>query len=875
MKNAAFLLAILLLAAATLSAQNTKGAQPLNPSTNQPVNQTRAVVVGISDYLSPAIQDLQFADRDAEAFAAWLQNPAGGRVPADNVKLLTNAKATGGQFNTALSWLIEESKAGDQALIYFSGHGDVETTTKFNRGFLLCYDSPPTNYPAGAYSLTFLQDVISTLSEANVKTIVITDACRSGKLAGNSIGGAQRTAANLAQQVANEIKILSCQSNEYSIEGTQWGGGRGVFSYHLVDGLYGLADGNTDLAVSLSEVRRYLEDHVTPEVAPVSQIPMVVGNSAEKLALVDQAVLEEYKKEKSTHGSALSKVDVRGLEDDVLAKTDSLTRLKYADFKNALAAKNFFDDPDASADTLYRQLITVSALKPLHAAMRRNFAAALQDEVQLALNALLADDPYETNNFIYNPAKYADYPRYLHRTIELLGEQHYMYPTLRAKELFFEGFTIAKSLRTEIATADMQDSVRERAKEKMLAAIALDPQSAWLYYFIGNLYWYNTPARTDSLVWWCEQAIERAPQWLLPYLEVGYEYNVTRNEPEKAEPWLKKAEAINPNSYNVQERLSWLYQWMNRTDESLALSENMISKRPDLFNAYSTAGVTCLLRKEFDRSERYFEKAIALEPGTSNFARQFSIFLLAKTRRQPAAFALSDFIFNSPLYISERENSLDYLRVSLLANRQYEAAAQVAEKELKINPIDTHQSDAEATLGIARIMKGNYPEGRSWIQKAYKTAPAFEASLLRLRQYEAIVAEKEGQTARADSLFRAAFGYRLYSLSLDNRLADYTATLREDYARFLLRQNRADEAIGQIQKLQEEEPNSWRGYLCMAVLQAGQGHKTEALNWLEKALDCWLPTPELATEEPLFAKLRKTKRFHDLLAKHFPETSKQ
>ena len=39
---------------------------------------------------------------------------------------------------------------------------------------------------------------------------------------------------------------MSCQPNEYSIEGEQWGGGRGAFSYHLVDALYGLADANAD-----------------------------------------------------------------------------------------------------------------------------------------------------------------------------------------------------------------------------------------------------------------------------------------------------------------------------------------------------------------------------------------------------------------------------------------------------------------------------------------------------------------------------------------------------------------------------------------------------------------------------------------------------
>jgi hypothetical protein len=45
---------------------------------------TRAVVIGISDYQN--LPDLQFAHRDAEAFAAFLQSPAGGSLPLINVR---------------------------------------------------------------------------------------------------------------------------------------------------------------------------------------------------------------------------------------------------------------------------------------------------------------------------------------------------------------------------------------------------------------------------------------------------------------------------------------------------------------------------------------------------------------------------------------------------------------------------------------------------------------------------------------------------------------------------------------------------------------------------------------------------------------------
>ncbi len=246
--------------AAQEPASKLKGVVPIANSNVPNANSTtRAIVVGISDYQNEQIPDLQYAHKDAEAFAEYLQSPAGGELDNSHLILLTNENATSGKLAVAFDWLLTESKSGDKAVIYFSGHGDVEGKLKSQPGFLLCWDSPPQTYMAGGtFSLYFLQEIIKTLTiELQVKTTIITDACRSGKLSGNSIGGSQLTSQNLAQQYSNEIKILSCQPNEYSVEGEQWGSGRGAFSYYLVDGLYGLADADGNMEVNLLEIGRY------------------------------------------------------------------------------------------------------------------------------------------------------------------------------------------------------------------------------------------------------------------------------------------------------------------------------------------------------------------------------------------------------------------------------------------------------------------------------------------------------------------------------------------------------------------------------------------------------------------------------------------
>ncbi|MFN0014486.1 MAG: caspase family protein, partial [Saprospiraceae bacterium] len=154
-----FLLLLACLSGHLLSAQTAspspskggeKGATPLSaPSALEGAGgRLRAVVIGISDYQSPTIPDLRFADRDAATFADWLRSPAGGSLPEANIQVLLNSDATAGKIIAALGGLVSDCKPGDQAVIYFSGHGDVERISKFQRGYWLTWDSPPAVYAA-------------------------------------------------------------------------------------------------------------------------------------------------------------------------------------------------------------------------------------------------------------------------------------------------------------------------------------------------------------------------------------------------------------------------------------------------------------------------------------------------------------------------------------------------------------------------------------------------------------------------------------------------------------------------------------------------------------------------------------------------------
>ncbi|MBK8485882.1 MAG: caspase family protein [Saprospiraceae bacterium] len=90
-----------------------KGIKLNSPNSLFSIGITRAVVIGISDYQDKDIPDLQFAHKDAEAFAKYLVSPVGGKMDTNHVQLIINQQATAGNVAAAIDGLLDLSIRGD------------------------------------------------------------------------------------------------------------------------------------------------------------------------------------------------------------------------------------------------------------------------------------------------------------------------------------------------------------------------------------------------------------------------------------------------------------------------------------------------------------------------------------------------------------------------------------------------------------------------------------------------------------------------------------------------------------------------------------------------------------------------------------------
>ena len=603
MKGIVFIFLVLL--SESLFAQ-AKGVNPIARNETINTGTTRAVVVGISDYQNEEITDLQYADKDALLFAEYLKTREDNKLKPEHITLLTNENATAGKFISALYGLIEESKEGDEVILYFSGHGDVESKTISQPGFLLCWDAPSKIYMSGGtFSIHFLQEIISTLSIQNKSRVTIfTDACRAGKLAGNTINGTQATAANLSKQFANEVKVLSCQPNEYSIEGLNWGGGRGVFSFYLVAGLQGMADRNSDGEVTLAEISRYLEDNVTESAAPHPQTPLIIGDRNTKLNKIDASFLAKLKDEMKSDMAFLSGLGAKGIA-NVITSDTSIQR-KYMAFNKAIEDKNLLTASPYSAWNLYNEIKDAEELKPYLGIMKRNLAAALQDDAQQAINLYLAANARELRNrYKYNKDNYNKYSDALKKAAYLIGENHFYYKTIIARALYFEGLAIRLDGEKNEDAIKYNEAIALQDK-----SLSYDSTSAFALNEKGYIL-YLQSKYAEALKHY-DKALEYSPSWALTYSNKAAVYN-DLGQAEKAIELGKQALNYDSTLIFAINNMAVSYFKLKEYNNVKKILNYGLKFDSTYSNFYSILGLASLKLNELEEAKMHFLKAYSID----------------------------------------------------------------------------------------------------------------------------------------------------------------------------------------------------------------------------------------------------------------------
>ena len=234
------------------------------------------LIIGIESYQS--LNKALYAANDANLFHDLMRDGMG--VPSENIKMLSNNKATRSEILSALKfWLPAQVKAGKtHVYILFSGHG--LTSDEDAQKYWLPFD---VNKELLAETAVSEKWALAELQKLQAKSITIfLDSCYSGLARkGESLDPQTRGImfkSALAHMPTNFTMISASAANQTALASDDFK--QGIFSYFLTRGLAGQADSDSNQRVTYGELIDYLSQKVDKKALSMNrrQQPQLLGD---------------------------------------------------------------------------------------------------------------------------------------------------------------------------------------------------------------------------------------------------------------------------------------------------------------------------------------------------------------------------------------------------------------------------------------------------------------------------------------------------------------------------------------------------------------------------------------------------------------------
>ena len=234
------------------------------------------LIIGIEAY--QGLNKALYAANDANLFHDMVRDGMG--VPLENIKILSNHKATRSEILSALKfWLPAQVKAGKtHVYLLFSGHG--LTSDDDAQKYWLPFDVNKALLAETAISEKW---AIAELQKLQAKSITIfLDSCYSGLTRkGESLDPLARGVkfkSAVAPMPVNFTMVSASAANQTALASDDFK--QGIFSYFLIKGLAGQADADGNQRVTHGELIDYLSQRVDKKALLMNrrQQPQLMGD---------------------------------------------------------------------------------------------------------------------------------------------------------------------------------------------------------------------------------------------------------------------------------------------------------------------------------------------------------------------------------------------------------------------------------------------------------------------------------------------------------------------------------------------------------------------------------------------------------------------
>ncbi len=702
----------LMLCLVQLHAQDAgaRGGVLLKTDKNSDTGKTRAVIIGISKYTNlPPQRQLDYADKDAELFFNYLQLTKS--VTA--CKVFLNHDAIASKVLLAIDDMIRQSVPGDNLIIYFAGHGDVakDKTKDQDDAYLLCTNvSTDADYSiSDAISLSQLQKLIADAAKAGIHVNLITDACRSGKIA-SSEEAAYSTAYLLSQKWDKVMKLASCQENELSYENVKWGNGHGVFTYYLVRGLSKEADNSPkDNMVTLKELELYIKKQVSEATNDV-QNPIKVGGDARRvfaLLLKDDVIDPSSALPKSQTLLTARSADVNS--NFLSAELDQL----YAVFK-AYARSGRLSD---SAYAAYLAFASADSNKKNEGLLKNELILELVAAAQRLIDKYLqgGNDMPDARHFQKAAAD-------LLLAIKLYNKNNVISQQWNSKQLFLQAFSY---IRGE------QRQKYPEAISLLKKALRKNKKAAYIYQAFGRLY--NNMEEYQLSEKYLLKAIALAPRWTYPRSDLGNTY-FDMNRWDASKRQFEQALSFDSSLARLYNNMSRIYLAQGKLARSEQLFLKADSLVPNTAVYFSNLGCVYLNQGRIEKAMLMFDKALALDSAFyPAYARLGNYYLYDSDdfqKGEKAVYYLTKANQLEPYFSTSFRDLGNYYDRFSANKEKVEEGIRLFKKAIELNPHDRgsyydlavlqknrKKDSVEAEKTIALLMRRNRKSGEAWYYK--------------------------------------------------------------------------------------------------------------------------------------------------------------
>jgi len=613
--------------------------------------QTYALLVGVSKYQKlPQDQWLQFAHADATVFEQYLRSPRGGGLPAENVAVLTDEKATTAALRNAFQTFLK-GRAGksDTVIVMLAGHGTVEVPGS-KAAFILTYDSDPQDLSGSALPMEEVQKLVEEELAQVGRVALFVDVCRAGVIGTIRNTNVNRMVEQLGDAEGQMFGLMASRPRELSIEGPQFGGGHGAFSYFVLKGLNGEADKNSDQIVDVNELISYVQTKV-PEATQDKQHPREFGTFDNALPLADvrkpgiNLARARFPLVYDSAGEPLYLAAAQAAP----GALSSETQRAIARLDEAIAAGRF--DP-RQAGSAFAALGELKGLLPPERLLleTNKVRVALEDRGQQVILRYLTGDqvPQTKDDFARGAALY-NYARLL--TPESLF--------LDARESFCQGRTL------------LFDKRFSQSVDLLERAVRLDPQGAQSYNALGIAY--LEQARYQEAIPAFRDAIRLAPHWSYPLHNLALAYTET-GDYQAAIRAYEQAMRLTPQYAYLPYNLGLVYQRLNRRRDAERYYRRAIALAPDSGEPYNALGSLKAFSGKAREAEQLYREALAKNPRLLPARHNLALLLAEQRDRRGEAVALwQENLRLDPSFLPSRLSLAEVLDDPRAAAEEYRA----------------------------------------------------------------------------------------------------------------------------------------------------------------------------------------------------------